>query len=217
MRLCAGGLGDEERDGVAALLRVRVLVGGGGSHPAAARRRPLALVRPVVERAALRHADHLDDKVLFGAAHGVAPAVRLRRGAAAARRAMPERCRGACREVDEVRHVTVVDVRVPLARGQLARGRAIAAVAKFEVAGHRVGNGEGGEGGVNGAQARGVPVGVVGRVDCGVAEAVVRNDALAGRRSCVKRWRELREEFSPLMASRIAIGSWWSKESRCFC
>ena len=52
---------------------------------------------------------------------------------------------------------------------------------------------QGGEGGEDGAQARGVPVGVVGRVDRGVAEAVVRDDALAGRRGRVERRREFRE------------------------
>ena len=57
---------------------------------AQAGRRPLALVRPVAGCAALRHANHLDDEVLLGVAHGKAPAVRLRRRHNARSRARAE-------------------------------------------------------------------------------------------------------------------------------
>ena len=61
------------------------------------------------------------------------------------------------------------DVRVALACGQLARGRAVAAIAKLEVARHRVRDGEGGEKAVKTVPRpavcpQGVPMGVpVGR------------------------------------------------------
>ena len=45
-------------------------------------------------------------------------------------------------EADQVGNVAAVDVRVPLTRRLLARGRAIAAVAQLEVARRLVGDGE---------------------------------------------------------------------------
>ena len=80
---------------------------------------------------------------------------------------------------DDVGDVAGVDVGVALARGELAGGCAVAAVTEPQLAGRLVGDAEGGEGGVDGAQRGGVAVGVIGGVDGGVAEAGVLGDRVA--------------------------------------